>query len=741
MVRILPLRILLSFFPLFLSGSLFAIHQNSDRKHPDFGHQLKFPWAGGLNSCQFCALDLNLDGIQDLIIFDRHGNRKLTFLNHGTAGTIDYTFHPEYANQLPDLHDWVITADYNCDGKMDIFTYGWGGIRVFENISDTILKFKLKTDLLTSYYYSGYVGILLTPVDYPAMEDIDGDGDLDLLTFFGFGSYVEYHKNLSMEKFGNCDSLDYRLTDHCWGKFKESEEGNHIQLNAPCPFPDFMPRHTGSTMLALDLNGDGLKDLIVGDIDYPGVDALINGGTLDSAFMVSQDTLFPFGTKPIHLFSFPVLSYLDLDNDGRRDLIVSPFDPSLYIADNYNNVWFYKNTGTNNHPIFEFQTDHLFHNEMMDFGSNSYPVFFDFDQDGLEDLFVGNYGIYDSSYYSKGILHSAFTSQIAWFKNTGTTSNPVFEYVTDDFAGISSLHLAGAYPAFGDLNGDHKPDLLVGNSDGTLIFFQNLGSSEILPEFGPPEKDFQQIQVGNFSTPQIFDLDKDGLPDLVIGEQAGNLNYYTNQGTATDPQFHLVTDSLGKVNVTNYNLSYDGFSTPCFFRLPDESTRLLVGSDEGIVFLFDSIDNHLGGKFVASTDLFQLLGKTFSDTLYGWRTSAAIGHLSDSIHFDMMVGNFSGGLNWLSAKSTAVIIPGIDNPEISRRTDIKIFPNPADDRMVIEFTQQDSPLHLEMIDIFGRTVQKCTISNSAAINTSSLPNGIYLIRTGSACKKIMIRHP
>ena len=112
---------------------------------------LKFPWAGGLNSCQFCAIDLNHDGINDLLVFDRHGNRKLTFINHGTPNTVDYTFAPEYALKLPDLHDWVISVDYNCDGKMDLFTYGMGGVRVFRNISDTALKFTMVTDLLESY--------------------------------------------------------------------------------------------------------------------------------------------------------------------------------------------------------------------------------------------------------------------------------------------------------------------------------------------------------------------------------------------------------------------------------------------------------------------------------------------------------------------------------------------------------------------------------------------------------------
>ena len=49
--------------------------------------------------------------------------------------------------------------------------------------------------------------------------------------------------------------------------------------NAKCKMQNAKSRHTGSTLLAIDLNNDGLKDLIVGDVDYPGLIALTNGGS------------------------------------------------------------------------------------------------------------------------------------------------------------------------------------------------------------------------------------------------------------------------------------------------------------------------------------------------------------------------------------------------------------------------------------------------------------------------------
>ncbi|MCX6305290.1 MAG: T9SS type A sorting domain-containing protein [Bacteroidetes bacterium] len=751
---------------------------------PATGSTLKFPWAGGVNSCQFCAIDLNLDGIKDLLIFDRHGNRKLTFINHGTPDAIDYTFAPEYALLLPGMHDWVIAIDYNCDGKQDIFTYGMGGVRVFENISDTELKFRLVTDLLASFYYTGKVGILVTSVDYPALADIDNDGDMDLLTFFGLGSYVEYHKNLSMEKYGNCDSLDFRLDDHCWGKFKESEGGNNITLNAGCPYMDgdlrfsiydlrftndklpvrndtlqmtnpgfifqnpkseirnLKSRHTGSTLLAKDLNNDGLKDLILGDVDYPGLVALYNGGSVDSAFMVAKDTAFPATSGPVNLFSFPSVSCLDIDNDGLDDLLVSPFDPALHTSDNYNCVWFYKNTGSNSQPHFEFRSDHLFMDEMTEFGSASHPVLYDFDGDGLEDMFVGNDGYYDSSYYKDAVLHSVYTSKISYFRNTGTVAAPVFTCVTADLGGISHMKLRGAYPAFGDLDGDGRTDLLIGNSDGTIMLFLNAGSGASLPQFEAPLLHWQNIDVGEYSAPQLFDLDKDNVSELIVGEQNGNLNCYRNTGTAESPVFVLLTDSLGKVNVTNYNLSYDGFSTPCFARRTDGTTFLAAGSNEGRIHLFENIDHNLAGKFTETGGLYDWLSSTPADTLFGWQTSPAIGHLTDPGAFDLITGNFAGGLNYLTKRSPAEIIPGFRKTVASRAGSLKIFPNPADKSVTIHAADNNRQYFSGRIDnVYGQKVLEFPFNGQTTISVSALPPGMYVVHLGQSASKLIIsRH-
>jgi hypothetical protein len=720
-------------------------------------YSIKYPWAGGLNSPQFGKIDINLDGIKDLVIFDRQGSRILPFINEGIPDSVSYSFHPELASLFPAIHDWVFFYDYDCDGKEDIFTYGNGSIRVFHNISDTVLKFELVTDMIESYYYSGKVGILGTTVDYPSISDIDGDGAVDILTFFGLGSYIEYHRNLSIQDYGNCDSLDYKLATSCWGGFMESAYNDSITLNVPCPYKNSQvpipcsetangPKHIGSTLLTLDLNNDGVKDLLTGGINFPNIIALYNGGTKDSAHMVSVDTLFPSYSKPVHLYEFPCPFFLDMDNDSINDLVVSPFDPTnnpaYVVADNFHNVWFYKNMGTNNNPNFQFITDRFFVSEMISVGSNSFPVIYDVNGDGLPDLLIGDFGYYDSTYYKEGYLYSAYTSKIAYYKNIGTLYNPLFHLETDDFANLSSLHLKGIYPTFGDIDGDGSDDMIIGNSDGTILFFRNTAAPHNEPVYAQPQLHYKNIKTGTFSTPQLFDLDKDGLKDLIIGEQNGNLSYYRNTGTASDPSFTLVTDSLGKINVTNYNLSYYGYSTPCFFRDKDGNTRLLVGSDEGKVHYFTNIDGNLNGKFTESDSLFTLVSGIPFQISSGWRTAPAIGSLTDSIFMDLIVGNYSGGLNYYSKGVRPQVISSVREQPEPLISHLSIYPNPAD-QFVYGFISSLHPnetITVSIIDITGKVLLETQASQNFRLSLSNIPSGFYILRAGNYVQKLIIRH-
>lgn len=709
----------------------------------------KFPWTGGMNSCQFGQIDLDLDGTKDLFVFDRHGDRIMTFVNGGAPGVVDYDYAPEYAESFPDLEDWAILIDYDQDGKEDIFSKSPGlpGIIVYKNISATSLEFELVIyPFLLSYQGGGYVNILVTDVDYPGISDIDGDGDLDILTFWGLGSFVEFHKNQSIEKYGIPDSLDFIKTTNCWGYFAESDESNAIYLdtcsggNSGKKSTEPMEkdiRHTGSTFLLLDVDSDNDKDLLLGDVDYPNLVLLTNGGDVTSACITGFDTLFPSYDKPVNLVSMPLAAYCDVDNDDVNDLILSPFDPALDKSKNKKSSWLYLNEGENNHPQFSFTTDSFLQDEMIDVGSGAYPVFFDYDGDGLQDLFVSNYGEYIYSYYGSGnFLYSVYWSKVAQYRNTGTLDNPKFNRITENFEQLDTFEVRGFFPAFADLDDDSDADMLMGLNDGTLWFFENQSGSPVFMDYGEPVKNYMNIDAGNFSAPQLFDLDDDGLSDLIIGEENGNLNYYQNTGTPAEPAFTFITDSLGKVNVTDYQFSYTGYSVPFFFRENSDQTRLVVGSERGKLFYYKNIDGNLEGIFAENDSLLVLTGGEPKDVKPGIRTSAVLYDLNNDGFPDMIAGNFSGGLNYYSGAEPPGVIGWQENNSLRS---VRLFPNPANDVIYMQF-EGDVRFTEARITIWN-TVSQPVYSGIFSINEviripiQSLSAGIYMCTIQSAATR------
>jgi len=724
------------------------VKNNSIMVQDSLVNPLLFPWTGGMNSCQFSAIDLNFDGIKDLFVFDKIGNRIMTFINSGTANTVSYTFAAEYAVQFPRLQSWVQLIDYNNDGKEDIFSYSNGGIKVHKNTSTTSLVFKLVKDPILSSYHAMYTNLFCLSEDFPAIADFDNDGDIDILNFWVLGKFVNYHKNLSIEKFGTSDSLDFVLTDESWGCIAESEASNVLQLDtcfvgskALINKNSSSSKHSGSTLLGIDLNGDGLKDLLIGDVDYANLIRLTNGGSLDTAYITAQDTNFPSNTNKVNLPSFPSAHYLDINNDSKKDLIVSPFDPNLTTAETFKSSWLYMNTGTTANPVLQFQTEDFLQHEMIDMGTGAYPVLYDYNNDGLIDLFVGNIGYRDSSYLINGILHSVFVSKIALYKNIGTLNLPIFKLMTRDFANISSLHLQAVYPGFGDINNDGKAEMIIGNSDGKLFLYIN-NSTISNPDFVLSQTNYQNIDVGDYSTPQLFDLDKDGLLDLLIGERQqlwkdasntiiarkGNLNFFRNTGTLINPVFNLITDSLGSVDVTNYDISNYGYTTPCFFRTSSGETRLLVGNDEGKVYYYKNIDNNLTGVFTLADTLFYVVNSSKYQINEGSRSGVAIANIDNDGFPDVFTGNAAGGLCFYKGSPQSI---SIAETEVAGH-DFSIYPNPATDKIYLQANGNDENTIsiLEIRDIVGKLLYTGYYKDlhSIEIPLTNYRNGVYFCK-------------
>lgn len=732
-----------------LFAQLSAIHDfdrnNSVKLISETNDTLLYPFAGGLNSCQFANIDIDLDGTDDLLVFDRHGNRILPFVISATL-PVKFHFAPELAALFPPLEQWVQAIDYNNDGKKDIFTYTTGGIKVYRNDSEGTLKFTLVTHpYLLSLQGTTLTNILVTYADYPAIADVDNDGDLDVFTFWGLGSFVEWHRNTSMERFGNPDSLTFEKSSSCWGHFAEGNESNIIILDTcpgvkkaanPLTNKSDDPKHTGSTLLLNDLNGDGLPDLTIGDVDFSTLIQLTNGGSKADARMISQTTNFPNSANPVYMNSFPAAMLADVDNDGQKDLLVSPFDPSLIKGENFNSVSLYHNSGTNAHPSFNFVSKSFLQDQMLDLGSGAYPVMFDYNGDGLTDLLVGNYGYSDTCIFSPETgLQCSFTSKIALLINTGTNAKPEFTLVDRNIAHLDTLKMQSLIPAVADMDGDGDLDLVCGNSKGKLVYCENIALPGQPADFKLVDPAWHLIDVGDFSAPQLVDMDNDGFTDLVCGKRNGTLNYYRNTGTKEAAEFQLVSENFGGVDITNTALSNYGYSVPFFYKDKQGETVLFVGSEFGEVFVFDQIRNNLDGNF-------QMLG-TIPGIKEGWRSAIAVGNLNNDTLTDMFAGNYSGGLALFFGKADKLF--GISDQTQNQIQSLKITPNPAGNEVSLSINNAPviKPFSIIIRGMEGKIIFNSPVAKFPLVmDVSAYRNGIYIVTVqtsqGFASGKLVI---
>jgi hypothetical protein len=201
---------------------------------------------------------------------------------------------------FPPLNSWVLLRDYDGDGKPDIFSeidynvkpepekFFWSqGIRFMKNVtltnSDQLKFYQWRNQIYdTGNAFLPPTNIAIQNLDIPSIEDMDGDGDLDLL-HFGYGKNTfSYNQNVSVERGYKRDSLLFVFRDDCWGNvyYKVNTHGFSLHDNSSC-FKNYKTKmHNGSTVTVFDGDGDGDKDLLYGDVGFNSLLYLKNGKTI-----------------------------------------------------------------------------------------------------------------------------------------------------------------------------------------------------------------------------------------------------------------------------------------------------------------------------------------------------------------------------------------------------------------------------------------------------------------------------
>lgn len=645
---------------------------------------LAFSDAGGLNNPQFSAVDFDNDGIDDLLVYDRAGQVALTFKNYGTPNKVDYHYAPEWMKRFPQgTRNWMLLRDYNCDGIKDIFRFNQppataGGIAVFRGSYDATdsIRFTLVEELLT-YPNNGFTNnISALNMDIPAIDDIDGDGDIDIVVFDFLGLNGQLIRNESQERGFGCDSLVYGLDHTCFGMFGETGQNNEILISSSTdtcagnPWWGRAGRHAGSTLTMIDANGDNIMDLVMGDVSNNNLNYINMDLESDTFIATQQDAHFPSYDVSANLVSFPSSFFLDVNNDGNTDMIAAVNSLEEAITDTV--AWFYSNTQSNSNMVFELQDGFFFSGEMIDVGRRSVPSIVDYNADGLLDIVIGHAGPYTNS-LNPGAETDGNPASLFLYENVGTATAPAFSLVDRDFAGLASGNYNALAPCFGDIDGDGDPDLIVGYDEGQLLFLENTSVGGTV-SFSTPTGPYSSIDVGEESKPQLVDLDRDGDLDLIVGERNGNVNYFENTGTAQAAIYSNAPTTLG-LSGFDFGSFSGGFSMPHIAERNGQYEFFGGHQGSGIVHL-GNVENDILGSY-------DTLSFRFADLHVGNFSTVVTADFDGDDSLDFVFGNNRGGLAlYRTAYEDPMTVQS--QPEIAPTW--RVYPNPTKGNIQLELS-------------------------------------------------------
>ena len=403
------------------------------------------------SGCAF--IDYDNDGWQDILLINsmswpgHAGPKSYPALYHNNKnGTFtDVTKEAGLAVEMYGLGCAV--ADYDNDGFDDIYITCLGANHLFRNLGNG------KFQDVTAKAGVGDPGFSTSAVWF----DYDKDGKLDLFVC----NYVDW----SIDKDLYC-TLDGKNKSYCTPESYKGQSSTLYHNRGDGTFENVTeraglkdPTSKSLGVAVLDYDGDGWPDLFVANDTQPNKLYRNNGnGTFTDNAMTAGIAFSEAGVARAGMGA----DAADYDGSGRQSLIIGNFSNEMMAL--------YHNEGTGLF-IDEAPTSTIGRASLLTLTFGCF--FFDYDLDGLPDIFAADGHVSDD--INKVQQKVRYAEPPHLFRNLGKKK---FEEVTTSLGQALQQAMVGRGAAFGDFDNDGDLDLLITSNNGKARLLRNDGGNQ-----------------------------------------------------------------------------------------------------------------------------------------------------------------------------------------------------------------------------------------------------------------------
>lgn len=243
------------------------------------------------------------------------------------------------------------------------------------------------------------------------------------------------------------------------------------------------------------------------------------------------------------------------------------------------------------------------------------PCIHDFDQDGVRDLLVGEFGAGAFMGETTGKSspgHPWVAGKLRFYRNRGTDTTPIYTNFSYVKAGKHDAQVpitccVSFVPQFIDFNADGIEDMISGSYPGDIYFFagnESGGFDEPVMQrdvngdvvHARYEHDGELHDVHSI-TAELHDMDADGDLDLVVGSRLNGCYQIENVGTPEAPVWSAHTDHMKTIAGRKIG-GWDYGSNVHFADWDgDGISDIVVGSEDGGIFWHQNLGTEHAPEF------------------------------------------------------------------------------------------------------------------------------------------------